>query len=346
MKRLILFLACCILLLGLPPQPAFAQPGEGAALIRIYRTRTFFADGMALDVYLNGRAAFRSKAETRAEIAVPQPGKYRISAKGGKTNPITLNIVAGETYYVHMTVNSVDGMVTSSFEIMDSEQGEAGFSAITTDILTGMPKREEDKANISEFATKTPAFVFEFTTGFGVRTNYLHRGEFHLTYEADQAFDFSNVQPGIDFGFRGLWQFNKKWACYLTSFWMRADDNRSPSLSIFTGPGISNHRYFGKDGRFNLEGGISVGYVHVRDYAFGHNLYIAHTIGAQILLNGSYALTERWGLDAALRFARWQRPDHFYNYTDRDNVQVIDQSYYFSYPMNIWSLSVGIHLSL
>lgn len=247
-----------ILLTGFILLSAVQATAQEQARIRIYRTQTFIADQMRFEVSLNNSVTFQPAINTRAEFAV-DPGKVKIAAKSKKNSSLTLQAEAGRVYYIRSNSVLKDGNIAIELLLMDGSEGEAEFSAITSEIIT-RSQSEPVQLNVAQnvlLAIDSERYRRSFELGIlggvGIRTGDIA----YSYYLAEQPTPLS-----IDYGVSLFMRFREVWAVGVVSAMQTALTYNGPANFFFSGAGFSTRHLLGAEQDAWVEGGILLGWQH------------------------------------------------------------------------------------
>lgn len=338
MKRLIAILIGLLLLLG-----AQANAQEQAR-IRVYRTQTFIADLMSFDISFNNSVVFRPAINTRGEFFV-NPGKLKITAKGKKAVSITLQAEAGKIYYVRSNSSLKDNNVIIELLQMSEAEGEAEFTAITSEIVT-QPQAEPVQLSAAQnvlSAIDSQHFMRNLEIGVfggvGVRS-----GDIAYSYYLAQ-------QPTpvcVDYGASLFMNVREALSVGAISSMQTVFTDNGPAYVFFTGVGVSTRLYLNVDQDAWIEGGILVGWQHAREQLpkqYGSTVMVprfGNTIAPMGFVSFTQKMTNHLAFDAGIRMSICCF--HRYSETDPDTHQTEKKKNYdYGLPpnMTIWRVNIG-----
>lgn len=117
-----LLLSACAPTLGPVFQKVDRAP-EGAAVVYIYRPSSFIGGGVYYDVRANG-VVVTTLYNGGYHPYVAKPGEVEFSAKTEATSSVTLDVKAGQTYYVRGTVGVGVFVGRPRLEVVPAEVAE------------------------------------------------------------------------------------------------------------------------------------------------------------------------------------------------------------------------------
>lgn len=99
-------------------------PAANQATVYIYRNEDFGA-AVKMPVLIDNMSVGDTAAKTYIEKQLP-PGTHTITSKTEKDSSVTINMLAGQVYYVWQEVKMGMWAAGSALHIVDAEKGQAG----------------------------------------------------------------------------------------------------------------------------------------------------------------------------------------------------------------------------